>query len=573
MKSKRPLISALVPLLTCCAALGSAPRAHAAGSMARATSTMNKLDFMSDVKPRAAAIIAAHAPPKRNVPLAGRRVLWLGDSITQNGTYVTDVEYLLERSFPTKKFDIVSIGLASETASGLSEKAHPFPRPWVHERLQRALDKVKPSIVVACYGMNDGIYHPQSPERMKAFQDGIGRLITAVKGAGAQLILLTPPPFDLLPVRSALPAAAPDFSFMAPYALYDNVLADYARWELSLKEPGVTVIDLHTPLRDYLLERRKTDPGFSYSSDGIHPDAVGHLLMARVILKALGLDQPPADLNAQTAAFGGDPLYKLVSDHRQTRSDGWLAYVGYTRGDTVRAGSVDAAEAKAGDLQKRIDTLRQTVRVACVGDSITWGVGTSDHEKYSYPAVLSGWLGPAYDVANFGHSGATLLKKGDLPYWDQKEFKAALDDEPNVVVIALGTNDSKHPTPAATGAPDNWKYKADFVHDYDDMIALFHQVNPQVKVYVCTPPPAYPGQWGINDTTIREEIVPMVRQVAKDTGSAVIDLYKALSGKPRLFPDTVHPNDEGASLIAAAVYHALTGNDAPAAAQPGRMAR
>jgi|GEM_PF-479414 len=569
MRSKYSSLPALALALTLSNAFGSVSPVCAAGG-SHAINSMNiRHKLVKSVISRAASIVAANMQPKpaeaSRVPFAGKRVLWLGDSITQNGAYVTDVEYTLERRFPKEKFDIVSIGLASETVSGLSEKDHPFPRPWAHERLQRALDKVKPQVVVACYGMNDGIYHPQSPERMRAFQDGIGKLITAVKAAGAKLILLTPPPFDPLPLHSTLPADAPDFSFMKPYAAYDDVLSDYAKWEQTINEPGVTVVNIHTPLKAYLLHRRRTDPNFSYSSDGIHPDAIGHLLMSQAILQALGLDVPQGDPDAQVKALATDPLYKLVSDHRQTRSDGWLAYVGYTRGDTVHAASVDEAETKAGDLQKQIDDLRHAVRVACVGDSITWGAGTTDAGKYSYPVVLRGWLGPAYDTSNFGCSGATMLKRGDFSYWNQKEFKAAQEDKADVVVIALGTNDSKHPTPAMTNAPDNWRYKADYVHDYEDMIAIFREINPAVKVYVCTPPPAYPGNWGINDTTIREDIAPMVRQVAKDTGATVIDLYTALSGKSQLFPDTVHPNNEGAALIAATVYHSLTGKDAPVA--------
>ncbi|MDX1565569.1 MAG: hypothetical protein R3236_09200, partial [Phycisphaeraceae bacterium] len=90
------------------------------------------------------------------------RVLILGDSITHGGTYVTMFEAYLYRNHPDLKVDVLGVGLSSETASGLSEKTHPFPRPDVHTRLDSALAKTKPNVVVACYGMNDGIYHPQS---------------------------------------------------------------------------------------------------------------------------------------------------------------------------------------------------------------------------------------------------------------------------------------------------------------------------------------------------------------------------------------------------------------------------
>src|ERR1700761_6253378 len=148
-----------------------------------------------------ALVFALHASVFAQSLLANKRVLWLGDSITQIGDYVTFAEYDLEKQYPADRFDIVSIGLASETTSCLSEKAHPFPRPCVHERLGRALSLVKPDLVVACYGMNDGIYHPQSEDRMQAFEQGIDKLVTAVHAAGAQLVLLTPPPFDRLPLK------------------------------------------------------------------------------------------------------------------------------------------------------------------------------------------------------------------------------------------------------------------------------------------------------------------------------------------------------------------------------------
>jgi lysophospholipase L1-like esterase len=200
-----------------------------------------------------------------------------------------------------------------------------------------------------------------------------------------------------------------------------------------------------------------------------------------------------------------------------------------------------------------------------VGDSITFGSGIQDRQHDSYPADLGRMLGAGYDVRNFGHSGATLLKRGDRPYFKVKEHAAALAFKPDVVVIMLGTNDSKHRGDGslnAENAVDNWQYKADYVPDYLALIAEFRQANPQVKVYVCLPTPCFPGRWGINDKTIHDEMIPLIRQVAADTGASIIDLNTALAGKKNLFPDTVHPNPAGAKLMAEAVYHALTGKTA-----------
>ena len=298
------------------------------------------------------------AAPK--VSLTDKKVLWLGDSITQAGDYVTFVQYYLDKHFPDKKVDIISIGLASETTSGLSEKAHPFPRPCVLERLPRALDMVKPAVVVACYGMNDGIYYPAGDDRMQAFQKGIHALISQSKAAGAQVVLLSPPPFDKMPVKSLRPLDAPDFSFMTPYEDYDSVLGDFAKWEQTLSSGDALPIDLHTPIDDYLALRRRTNPKFGFTRDGIHPNPLGHLLMAETILENLGYSIPfDADLEKEWAAVKADPLYALVKRQREGCSSGWLAYVGYTRQKQVKANSVDQAGQAGANLQIQIDKLRK----------------------------------------------------------------------------------------------------------------------------------------------------------------------------------------------------------------------
>ena len=202
------------------------------------------------------------------------------------------------------------------------------------------------------------------------------------------------------------------------------------------------------------------------------------------------------------------------------------------------------------------------VRVACVGDSITFGWGL----QMTYPARLGRWLGTNYEVRNFGVSATTLLHRGDFPYIGRPDYTNALAFKADVVVIDFGANDSKHPGDGsldATNAVNNWQHKVDFIGDYKEMIAAFRNANPAAKIFICDPTPDFPGRWGINDKTIRDELMPMIRIVAEETGASVIDLHAALAGKADLFPDTVHPNDEGARLMAAEVFHALTGRAAP----------
>jgi lysophospholipase L1-like esterase len=213
----------------------------------------------------------------------------------------------------------------------------------------------------------------------------------------------------------------------------------------------------------------------------------------------------------------------------------------------------------------------KAIRVACVGDSITFGAGINDRQHDSYPAVLGGLLGAGWDVRNFGVNSTTLLHKGDRPYIKTKAHNDALAFAPDDVVIMLGTNDSKHRGDGsleADKAINNWQYQADFVPDYEALIAEFRKANPNVKVYACLPTPCLPGRWGINGKTIHDDMIPLIRQAAKDENASIIDLNSALGEKRELLlPDTVHPNDAGAKLMAETVYQSLTGKTTPASAQ------
>jgi lysophospholipase L1-like esterase len=153
-------------------------------------------------------------------------------------------------------------------------------------------------------------------------------------------------------------------------------------------------------------------------------------------------------------------------------------------------------------------------------------------------------------VKNCGVSGTTLLNAGDNPYQKQGAFKNAKEFAPDVVVLVLGTNDTK---------PQNWKHKANFEADYKDLIKQFAELPSKPRIYICYPPYiAGKGNFGINEPNTKDEM-PMVKQVAEAMKVDVIDVHAALDGKDALIPDKVHPNTEGAAEIAKAVYQALTG--------------
>ncbi|MBO7471502.1 MAG: sialate O-acetylesterase [Bacteroidaceae bacterium] len=194
------------------------------------------------------------------------------------------------------------------------------------------------------------------------------------------------------------------------------------------------------------------------------------------------------------------------------------------------------------------------IKVACVGNSVTYGYGLQDREHDSYPVRLQEMLGEGYEVQNFGHSGATLLYKGHRPYIGLPEFHQALDFKPDWVVIHLGLNDTD---------PRNWPdWKEEFIPNYRALIDSFRLVNPEARILVCKMTPIFDRhsrfQSGTRDW--HKQIQEAIERVAQGAGAQLIDLFEPLHNRPDLFPDALHPNPEGAKILAKTVYSALTGD-------------
>jgi acyl-CoA thioesterase-1 len=197
--------------------------------------------------------------------------------------------------------------------------------------------------------------------------------------------------------------------------------------------------------------------------------------------------------------------------------------------------------------------VTQAKLVACVGDSITYGSGIANRTVDGYPAQLQRLLRQydlSWEVQNFGVSGATLLSRGDLPYVRQAAYANAQAYNPDIVIIKLGTNDSK---------PQNWQYKGDFVSDYESMIDTFRALPSRPQVWICKPVPAFYVNFNIRPDVLRDEILPLIDQIARERNAPVIDLYTALQNSGNLFPDGIHPNAEGAGLMAQAIAPLLLG--------------
>ncbi len=186
-------------------------------------------------------------------------------------------------------------------------------------------------------------------------------------------------------------------------------------------------------------------------------------------------------------------------------------------------------------------------RVACVGDSITHGIGIPGRRWASYPAVLEKLLGRDFHVRNFGVPGATMSRAGELPWWDQPEFQAATDFAPQIVIIVLGTNDSK---------PQNWIHGTNFSHDYEAMIDHFAALPSRPRILLALPPPAFSNAHGIDESVLAIQRTQL-RVIADRRGLSLVDLHTPLSHRLEWFPDTIHPNAEGAAAIANAVASAV----------------
>lgn len=195
----------------------------------------------------------------------------------------------------------------------------------------------------------------------------------------------------------------------------------------------------------------------------------------------------------------------------------------------------------------------RVTRIACIGDSITFGQGLQDRSTQSYPARLQAMLQEhhpkEWDVRNFGVSGASALKQSQRPYWKTRPFSLAQTFQPDIVVIKLGTNDAN---------PVNWKHKEQFKADLAALVETFHALPSKPQVWLCHPVPVFPGPYEQRDQVLREELIPLIDEVATEESLPVIDLHAALQDRAALFPDTVHPDAEGARLIAAEVFRALT---------------
>lgn len=283
----------------------------------------------------------------RRLLVESKRIIFLGDSITYNGGYVANFEAWLKSLYPKREFDVINLGLPSETVSGLSEPNHAggkFQRPNLFTRLDSVLSKSKPSLIFACYGMNCGIYQPFDEERFSAYKLGIENLKNKAEGAGAKIAFITPAPFD--------PHGKPH-----PYV---EVLDKYSEWLVSRRDDGWMVIDLHSHMQTSLDEARKANPSFTYQKDSIHPKAEGHWVMTQPMLEWFG-DTPSSQAVSISEVINLHKLpaaiYPLIQKRMILKRDAWLSYTGHERPGIAKGLPLDQANEASARITKKIKRL------------------------------------------------------------------------------------------------------------------------------------------------------------------------------------------------------------------------
>ncbi len=193
-------------------------------------------------------------------------------------------------------------------------------------------------------------------------------------------------------------------------------------------------------------------------------------------------------------------------------------------------------------------------RVACVGDSITYGCFVPGQPWNSYPRQLGRLLGRGYCVGNFGYTNRTAIFSADYPYVAEKLYARSLKFMPDMVILLLGGNDTKK---------NNWDPEK-FRQDLGRLIDSYKELESDPEIYLLLPTPAFPFRgkvlWDIRSDVLEEELVPACRQVAQVRNVTLVDTHDVFAGRSELFIDGCHPNRKGARLLAETVYAAITGN-------------
>lgn len=229
--------------------------------------------------PALALLLALAAPPAPPCPAAepsaalksGDRVVFYGDSITEQRLYTRYVQQYVYVRHPDWDVRFFNAGWGGDTATGGLA------------RLERDVLWLKPTLVTLFFGMNDGGYKAPDAPTTKQFTDSLAGIVAALKAKGVRVIVFTPGCVD------------PDRQKNLAEARYLDTLEGLARAALDVaRTSGVPGADVFHPMLACQTALKRQDPQFTMIPDGVHPSPAGHLVVAKVMLEALGLEPFPA---------------------------------------------------------------------------------------------------------------------------------------------------------------------------------------------------------------------------------------------------------------------------------------
>lgn len=261
--------------------------------------------------------------------LNDKRIVFLGDCITYDGSYCNFTESYIVRNFLTEcNAEFINLGVNAETVSGLSEEKHPFKRPCVLNRLDRVLQELKPDYVFFMYGLNDGMYAKFDETRFEAFKNGVMTAIEKINASGARMIIMTPTPFDNRSFMGEMSGESEDScSYFMPYRNYNDTLKKYSEWLLTLSDKVYKVIDIFGAVCEYVQGRYMVNPQYS-SGDGIHPNNVIHWLIACKILKSL-LNISVTRVPKYVENPSTNEVFLYLWKNNKLLSDSWREHIGH----------------------------------------------------------------------------------------------------------------------------------------------------------------------------------------------------------------------------------------------------
>ncbi len=247
--------------------------------------------------------------------------------------------------------ELINIGLSSETVSGLSEDGHAggqFPRPDLAERLDRVLKVAKPDLVIACYGMNCGIYLPLDDSRFEKYRKGIQSLREQVIRSGAKIIHITPPTYDDKLGKKGFE--------------YNKVLDQYSQWLIDQQKEGWVVIDLHFPMSSELQKRRNENPDFTFQPDAVHPNTEGHWFIAKTIIEELGESRASKWNNASDMLNECNITknqFILIQQRMRVLRDSFLSTAGHKRPGVAQGLPLEEALKQASELTSKMSSATE----------------------------------------------------------------------------------------------------------------------------------------------------------------------------------------------------------------------